>query len=145
MSRENVEIVRRVLEIARDGVQDPAAAFDECVREGILASNVEWRAGGRGGMAVAGLDDVVGREGYLNFVRIWTEDFDDLALETEEIIDTDSDRVLAITRFSGVGKGSQAPVKIRMALVCALEARRIVRVTPFINPDHALKAMGLSE
>jgi ketosteroid isomerase-like protein len=145
MSQENVEIVRRVLGIAQQGIDDPAAAFERCVREGLVASNVEWRAGGRGGMAVAGLDDVAGRQGYLNFVRVWTEDFDDLSLEVEEIIDAGGDRVVAIASFSGAGQGSRASVEIRTALACRLEAGRVVRVTPFINPEHALRDLGLSE
>ena len=140
MSQENVEVVRRVLEITQEGVGDPAAAYDKCVREGLLAPNHEWIAG-----RAAGLEDVVGREGYLQFTRIWTEDFEDVAVEIEEIVDTDSDRVVAITRFSGVGKGSRVPVEMRAGLVCTLDARRIARVVPFSNPDHALRAVGLSE
>jgi hypothetical protein len=30
-------------------------------------------------------------------------------------------------------------------LVCTLDARRIARVVPFSNADHALRAVGLSE
>jgi hypothetical protein len=51
MSQENVEIVRRAVEIAEEGVRrgDPGAAFDRCVALGLIASNLEWRgAGGQG-------------------------------------------------------------------------------------------------
>ena len=143
MSQESVEVVQRVLTIAQRGVGDPGAVFDEWVREGLVARNVEWRAGGRGGMAVAGLDDVAGREGYLNVARIWTEDFDEIALETEQVLDAGDDRVVAIMRVSGRSKGGQAPVEIRTGMVCTLQSRQIVRIAPFINPDHALNAMEL--
>ena len=40
MSRENVEIVRRTLEIAQEGIRrgDHGAAFDEGVVKGLIAS-----------------------------------------------------------------------------------------------------------
>jgi ketosteroid isomerase-like protein len=142
---ENVEVVRRAFEIVQEGVRrgDPGAAFDKSVREGIVASNLEWKAGARGGVGVAGAEDAVGREGFVEFMRTWTEDFDDLAVQLEEIIDVDDDRVVAITGWNGIGKGSHAPVEMRTGMVCTLEARRIVRSLLFIEPDHALKAAGL--
>jgi ketosteroid isomerase-like protein len=121
MSQENVEVVRRTWEIALRGRADPGAAFDQCVREGLLAPNVESRLGARGGMAVAGLDNVVGRDEYLKMLRSFTEDFEAFRVEVEQIIDAGNDRVVAITRFSGTGKGSGMPVEMRMASVYSLE------------------------
>src|SRR5215216_8011839 len=76
MLLENVEVVRRAFEIVQEGVRrgDPGAAFDKSVREGIVASNLEWRAGARGGVGVAGAEDAVGRDGFVQFMHIWTED-----------------------------------------------------------------------
>jgi ketosteroid isomerase-like protein len=144
---ENVEVVRRAFEIVQEGIRrsDPGAAFDKSVRKGIVASNLEWRARERGGVGLAGMEDSVGRDGYVEFMRRWTEDFDELAVQLEEIIDVDNDRVVAITGWYGIGKGSQAPVEMRTGMVCTLEARRIVRSLLFIEPDHALKAVGLRE
>jgi hypothetical protein len=50
MSQENVEVVRRAIELAHEGLRrgDLGAAFDQSVLEGIVASNFEWRAGMRG-------------------------------------------------------------------------------------------------
>jgi ketosteroid isomerase-like protein len=147
MSQENVGVVRRAFELSQEGLRrgDPGAAFDQCVREGIVASNFEWRAGFRGGVGVAGMGDVAGREGYLELLTTWTEDFDDYEQETEAIIDADNDRVVAITRNRGTGKGSGAPVELRTAQVFTLEAGRIVRVDVFLKPEAALEAAGLSE
>jgi len=147
MLLENVEVVRRAFEIVQEGVRrgDPGAAFDKSVREGIVASNLEWRAGARGGVGVAGAEDAVGRDGFVRFMRIWTEDFDELAVQLEEIIDVDNDRVVAITGWFGIGKASHAPVEMRTGMVCTLEARRILRSVLFIDPDHALKAVGLRD
>jgi len=147
MSPENGAIVRRAFELVQEGLRqgDVGAAFDQSVLEGIVASNFEWRAGMRGGMGVAGMGDVAGREGYIELLTTWTEDFDDFEQETEAIIDAGNDRVVGITRNRGTGKGSGAPVELRTAQVFTLEAGRIVRVDVFLKPEAALKAAGLSE
>jgi ketosteroid isomerase-like protein len=147
MAQENVEIVRRAFEILQEGARrgDLGAAFDECVRAGILASNVDWRGGARGGRGVAGLEEVTGRDGFLEFMRGWTEDFDDLTVELDQIVDVNDGRVVAIVRWRATGKGSRARVEMRTGTVYTLEAHRIVRVVPFIEPNHALKAVGLRE
>jgi ketosteroid isomerase-like protein len=147
MSQENVEIVRRALDITMEAVRrgDPGAAFDECVREGLIASDLTWRAGFRGGVGVAGIRDFVGREGFVEFVRTWTEDFDDFSIEAEEIIAAASDRVVAIAHHHGIGKASRAPVEIRIGVIYQLEGARIVQVEVFLKPSDAFQAAGLSE
>ena len=142
--QQNVEVVRRAFEMVQEGVRrgDPGAAFDESVREGIVASNLEWRAGPRGGVGVTGAEDAVGRDGFVQFMRVWTEDFEELAVQLGEIIDVDNERVVAITGWRGIGKASRAPVEMRTGMVYTLETRRIVRSVLFIDPDHALKAAG---
>jgi ketosteroid isomerase-like protein len=147
MSQENVEIVRRTFELAQEGIRegDFGAKFDECVDQGLITSNLEWRAGRRGGVGVAGLDDVVGREGFVEFMDRWTEGFDDYAIESEQIIDAGDDRVVATTRTSGTGKGSRAPVEMRTGVLFTLKERCIVGVALFIEPNDALKAAGLRE
>ena len=99
----------------------------------------------RGGAGVAGIGDVAGRKGYVELLTTWTEDFDDFEQEIEAVLDADNDRVVAITRNHGTGKGSGASVELRTAQVFTLEAGRIVRVDVFLHPEAALKAAGLSE
>jgi hypothetical protein len=52
MSQENVEVVGRAFEVLQEALRrgDPGAGFDEGVREKIIASNLEWRAGPKGGV-----------------------------------------------------------------------------------------------
>jgi ketosteroid isomerase-like protein len=147
MSEENVEVVRRAFEITAEAARrgDPGAAFDECVREGLVASDLAWRAGFRGGIGVAGLRDFVGRAGFVDFMRTWTEDFDDFAVEAEELIDASNDRVVAIAVQHGMGKGSRAPVEMRYGVIYALEGRRIVQVEVFLDASHARRVAGLEE
>jgi ketosteroid isomerase-like protein len=147
MSQENVEVVRRAFEIVQEGLRraDHGAAFDESLRRGVIVSNLEWRAGAKGGRGLVGADDAVGRDGYVQFMHGWTEDLEELAVQLDEIIDVDNDRVVAITGWNGIGKGSHAPVAMRTGMVCTLEAGRIVRSLLFLDPNHALRAAGLRE
>ena len=147
MSEENVEVVRRVTEMGEEAIRrdDLGAGFDECVARGLIATNVEYQAGPRGGTGVAGLDDVVGRDGLVQFLRRWTEDFHDLETEYEGFIDAGDDRVLVLMHSSGTGKASGVPVEIRTAALYELEAGCIVRVFVFLRPEDAFKAAGLEE
>jgi ketosteroid isomerase-like protein len=94
---------------------------------------------------MVGAEDAVGREGYVQFMRGWTEDFEALEVELEETIDVDNDRVVAITSWNGIGKGSHARVAMSTGMVCTLKAGRIMRSALFVDPNHALRAAGLSE
>src|SRR5215207_1894166 len=148
MSEENVEIVRRVTEIAEKSIPpwgEPGAGIEECVAQGLIASNLEWRGGTRGGVGAAGLGDVAGREGFVQFTRTWIDEFDDFETTYERIIDAPDDRVLVLTHMSGTGKESRAPVELRSAQLYKLEAGCVVRVTLFLDPEAAFKAAGLSE
>jgi hypothetical protein len=88
---------------------------------------------------------VVGREGFVEFMRTWTEDFEDFGIATEKIIALRRNRVLAITRQHGVGKGSRATVEMEISAIYKLKRRRIVEVELFLEPGHALQAAGLRE
>jgi SnoaL-like domain len=89
MSRENVEIVRRVSEEFLAGMErgDPGALFDsEAIAHGfefILAVPLEGRSVWRG------------RERFVEFMRAWTEDFEDWSVRVERWIDAGDDRVVA--------------------------------------------------
>jgi ketosteroid isomerase-like protein len=147
MSQENVEIVRRVLELGQEGIRrhDVGRAIDEGVATGLIASNFEWRGGGRGGAAVVGVGDEVGREGIVEFMRTWTEDFSDFAIENEEVIDAGENGVVVIQRQIGTGKASGAPVEMHAAMIFRLHSRQVVRVDIFLDPAKALEAAGLRE
>jgi ketosteroid isomerase-like protein len=140
VSQENVEIVRRTLELGRRGA-DPGAAFDLCVSEGLIAPNVAWGWPRR--TMLPAHHDSVGREGWVEIMRIWNEDFDELALEPDQISEVDNDRVVVLMHAFGTGKGSRVRVELRYGTVYTLEARRIVRVDVFPEPEQALEAVGL--
>jgi ketosteroid isomerase-like protein len=84
-----------------------------------------------------------GREGFAEFMRTWTEDFDDFTLTLERLIDAGDDRVVGLYHHTAIGKASGVPVELRQGLVFELEGGRIVRCRNY--PDHAsvLEAAGL--
>ena len=139
MSEENVEIVRRVFEEFQAGMErgDPGAAFDTEA----LAADAEWMpAPGFPGSAVHR-----GREGFVEFMRTWTEDFENWSVRLERLIDAGNDRVVALFHQSATGKGSGVPVELHLALVFELEGDRVVRMRNYVDPAQALEAAGLEE
>jgi ketosteroid isomerase-like protein len=139
MSEENVEVVNRGLEELQSGVErgDPGAAFDL----GIVADDFEWILAG----PFEGRSVWRGREGWVEFMRAWTEQFDGYSLQIERLIAADDDRVVALIRKSGTGKESGVPVEWDTATVSELKGGRIVRTTNYNSHAEALEAAGLSE
>ena len=84
------------------------------------------------------------REGFVEFVRAWTEDFEDWSIRVERRIDAGDDRVVALTHQSATGKGSGVPVELKVGQVYELEDGRIARVRNYLKGD-ALEAAGLEE
>src|SRR4029078_11282597 len=134
MSQENVEIVRRGFEALKAGLDrgDPGAAFDS----GVYASEVEGILPPGG----PGFRDVyVGRDGILEFMKTWTEDFD-WSIKLEGLIDAGDDRVVGLFHQIATGKGSGVPVELHMGLVYELEDGQVVRMRNYLDPKEALEA-----
>ena len=139
MSPENVDVVRRAYEAFQRGFarDDPGAAFDSEA----VADHAEW-------VPVAGFPGPSvyrGRDGFGEFMRIWTEDFEKFSVALDRVIDAGDDRVVAFFHQRATGKGSGVPVELRMAAVCDLEDGRVTRVRNYLDPAEALKAVGLRE
>lgn len=146
MSEENVEVARRVFELAQEGLRtgDHRAAFERGVKEGILAPDLVWRAGVRRGVGIVGLSDTRGATGYIEFIQSWTEDFEDYEMTVEEIIDAGAGRVAAVIRQGARGKGSGAPVEAVFGMILHVESKCVVRADVFADAPGALKAAGLA-
>src|SRR5918995_645766 len=135
MSRENVEVVRRVYEEWSAGLErgDPGAAFGmEAV-----ADDLEF--------TIEGFHPERGREGYVEWFRMWTSEFEDWSLQLERLIDAGGDRVVALTHQSATGKESGAPVELKIGVVWELKDGRVVRARNYLRHAEAIEAAGLSE
>jgi ketosteroid isomerase-like protein len=139
MSQENVEIVRRTWEVFIEGMsqRNPAAVFDE----GLFAPTCALTPA-REGLASR---TYVGREGFEEWLRTWTEDFLDWRISPVEIIDAGNDRVVTVVDQSARGRGSGAAVELRFGIVHTLADGQIIDHQHYIDPAEALEAAGLSE
>jgi ketosteroid isomerase-like protein len=136
MSEENVEIVRRLYEAFREGMErgDFGAWFDSDE----VADDLEWIT-----IPGVGLGNYRGREGFLEFMQLWTGEFEDWSIELKQVIDADDDCVVSVFHQTATGKGSGARVELMQGAVNELEGGRVIRVRHFASPHEALKAAGL--
>jgi len=131
MSLENVEVVRRAVEAY--------VAGDVSATETLLDPEVEWKQ-------VEEPATAHGAEGVLQALARWDEVWDELHTEGQEYIDA-GDKVLALIRMRGRGKGSGVTVEQSSYLLFTVREGRIVRMHEF-GPGgraEALKAVGLRE
>ena len=140
MSKENVELARGAFEEYQAGMErgDPGAWFDSAA----VADELEWI------VAPPGLDGKSvwhGREGFVEFLRTWTEQFENWSIRVERWIDAGDDRVVALTHQSAAGIGSGVPVEMKLGLVYEIEGGRVVRMSNYFSHAEALEAAGLSE
>jgi ketosteroid isomerase-like protein len=135
MSRENVEIVQRVL--------DGFSRLDRASVEPLLHPDVEWRTvlG-----PLLGVPTVSGRDAMLRFAF---EEIPDVTenprVEVEELRDLGDGRVLVIARYLGRGKGSGIELEQQISSVHRLRDGMIVSVRDYASREEAHEAAGLRE
>ena len=139
MSQENVEIAQRLWEKFQAGLErgDPGAWFDPEA----VADDFEWIVS----TPLNGRSVWPGREGFVEFIRTWTEQFEDWSIWVERWIDAGEDRVVALTRQTATGKGSRVPVELSLGQVWEFEAGRLARAWAYLDHKDALEAAGLRE
>ena len=132
MSHENVEAVRRAIEVFNRDGSEAAAAF--------LDPEIEWHDLPE--QPDAGVHH--GRNGFLAATEQFTGGFEYLRVLIDEIFDH-GDQVITHVRFVGRGRGSGATFEQRGACVWTLRNGSIVRVEWFGTQREALKAVGLED
>jgi len=135
MSEENVEIVRRVIDVMdAEGFEAALPVFLDAAHP-----DVEWQEDPAwpGSAAYRGVEQV--RQVILD--RMDTLDFDQ---QTEELISVD-DKVVALVRWVGRGKTSGAQGEISMAMLWTVRDQAITRLEFFLDRAQALEAVGLPE
>ena len=132
MSRENVELVRRMYEAYARG--DAEVSLSYLDRE-IVFSQPEDEPG-------AGTYH--GHEGVIQAFVKWTGAWDDYRVEVEELRDF-GDHVLATTRHHGRGKGSGAVVEHQIFQLWTVRDGKVVRATMYYDETEALEAAGATE
>jgi len=137
MSEENLEIARRLFDDFQAGVArgDPGAWFES----ELVADDFEWILS----EPLDGRTVWRGRDGFMQFMNNWTEQFDDWSIRVERWIDAGEDRTVALTRQSATGRGSGVPVELNLGMVWEWEAGRVARTRAYLSHAEALEAAGL--
>jgi ketosteroid isomerase-like protein len=136
VSRENVELVRRVYEAHERGdFATVFAAYDPAI---------EWDV--RRMPAVdAPLEGVhVGHDGVRTFWRGWLAAWETTSFEYEEFIDA-GERVIVPQRQRMRGRASGVEVDVRSTQVWTVRRGKLVRMEFFRTRAEALQAVGLRE
>jgi ketosteroid isomerase-like protein len=137
MSRENVEIARRILEAHTS--EDVEGAIDTAIA--LSDPNIEVTSV----LAVVEPMTYRGHDGIRDYFAEMLQSWDRWEMDVEETIEVGPDTVLAAFRSRLVGRESGVTVEARRASVVAFSNGKVVRVTTFISREEALEAVGLAE
>jgi ketosteroid isomerase-like protein len=133
MSQENVEVVRRTLELwNQDDWEALAACYDPQV---VTIAPRGWpEASDRRGWEET-------REQFERLKDSWSME----RTEVDEIRDLGEDRVLARFRWLVSGRTSGIPAETPFTSLSTLREGKIIRIEFFLDHAEALEAAGLSE
>jgi ketosteroid isomerase-like protein len=134
MSEENVEIVRKSIEVFnRDGL-DASLEYS--------ADDIEHRA------VEGAIDDrgpMRGKEAVRAYIQDWLDTFDDFKTEAVEFIAVGDDQVVAVVRLSGRAKASGIETDLTFAVLYTVRDGKLARGREYETREEALEAAGLSE
>jgi uncharacterized protein len=131
MSRENVEVVRAVI----DGWLQGDSAAMELISEDVVYVAPPTMPGGK---------TYRGHEGVLEWVVDWRQEWTDYELEIERIDDL-GDQVLSVERNRATGKRSGVAVDMETYSLWTLRDGKLIRWEGFASEAEALEAAGLRE
>jgi ketosteroid isomerase-like protein len=139
MSEENVELVRRLLELFAKRDHEAVFAF--------YAPDIEWDATNNDQLAMADLSEIYrGHDGVRTYWRHWLEAWKDIEFEVQDILDGGDEVVALIRNQRQWGRHSGIATEMPpYGLVFTVRGGKVVRWRSFADQEQALKAAGLSE
>ena len=140
MSQENVELVRRLLDMFARRDHEAVFAFYD--------SEIEWDA--RAAPDFGAVDDLSGfyrgHEGVRAYWRRWLQAWKDIQFEVDDVLDAGDEVVALIRNQRQWGRESGiVTVMPPYGLVFTIRAGKVVRWRSYPNQESALEAVGLSE
>jgi ketosteroid isomerase-like protein len=137
MSQENVELVRRGLEIFE------AEGLDAWLEQFVVPDAVLVQAAS---VAAPEAGTWSGWDGWRKAVVPWMDEFEDWKVDFLRLLDAGDDRVVVTWRDRGRGRRSGIIVeRPESAFVHTLRDGRIVHTVQYGVADEALEAVGLRE
>lgn len=138
MSEQNVELVRRLLEMFAKREHEAVFAYYD--------SDIEWDATN---IRALGLDELAGvyhgHEGVRTYWRRWLQAWKDLEFDVEDVLDAGNEVVALIRNQRQWGRHSGIAVELPpYGLIFTIRAGKVVRWRNFADRDAALEAAGLS-
>ena len=136
MSKENVEVVRRMVEAWQgDDFESWLATIDP---------TVEWHTVLE--RLVEGTESFYqGHKGMRRFWHSYRTEFEDFEFESQGLRDVGDDRVVLLGRFRWRGKASGVATESPAGLVITVRDGKIIRSFDYFSHQEALKAVGLEE
>jgi uncharacterized protein len=133
MSQENVEVVRRTASaLAAGDWQSVFQTWDP---------QIEWHF--ERGAVISGLHR--GRDRVRAALSSFMTEWEDFAVEVEDLIAAADGRVVMLVHLTGRGRGSGVPLDFREANIFTIRGGRIVSVREYFDRERALEAVGLRE
>ena len=132
MSRENVEIVNRVLEALNSGDLDTLLALQDAEWEGFIPAEYPMAGTWRG------------RDGLRAFADEWLDAWEEFRVTPEDFT-TGDEAVLATVHYWGRGRGSGVEVTERWHYAYRLRAGKVLSWRPYAHRADALADLGLEE
>jgi hypothetical protein len=87
-----------------------------------------------------------GNDEFNRFFETWRAAYDEWAIEVEDVLDLEDDRVLAIQRQRGRLRGGDTWVDLRFGSIYSVGSEGLVTlVQVYASPEEALEAVGLRD
>ena len=137
MSRENVEVVQRLIEANRSG------DIDASVQTAIALTDPSLELTSR--MAAVEPGTYRGHDGIRRYLSDMAASWEEWRNDVEEISEVARDTVVTTMRTRVIGKGSGVPIETRIYAVWDLSNGKVWRVRNYADRSEALEAVGLSE
>ena len=128
VSQGNVELVRSMLA--------DFSAFNRVLA--VLAPDFVWDLSAYEGWT--GQERYEGADAFIEFMRSWTDPYDDLQLETERIVEAEGGKVVAVLRQRGRLRGSDSSVEMHYGIVYTVDGGQIRTAQVYATPDEALRS-----
>jgi ketosteroid isomerase-like protein len=138
MSQENVELVRRLLDMFAKRDHEAVFAFYD--------PDIEWDAESIGGVLADLKGAYRGHEGVRTYWRRWLQAWRDLEFEVQDVLDAGDEVVALIRNQRQWGRHSGIVTEMPpYGLVFTIRSGKVVRWRNYPDQESALEAAGLEE